>query len=252
MFSVLLIAICANLNLWCIASIDKQCLRGPCPTLKKTCFENEKKEHWIFRKQLLRYLSFKDKLCGVKYNVDTVIDELLKLSETQTQYVDERIQGLPKFDLEWRPGPYRWNILEVMEHLNRFGEFYLPKFLHAVRWPDQLRKAGTYRSGFLARAAFKRIRPVNGVVLNKTRSLKKNNPFLRILDRGVIDEHLEQQKQFRQVLEKSRSLDLSKNRIPTMVGKWLKMNMGDSLRIHGYHTERHYVQLDNLVKKSND
>lgn len=188
----------------------------------------------------------------MKYDVDLVIQELIHLSEEQIDYTRKKLLDLPEDHLNWRPDPKRWNVLEVMEHLNRFGEFYLPKFSEAIRYPKKVKNSDTYRSSWIGEFAFERIRPVNGVVRYKTRSLQRNNPFLRILDKEVIEEHLDQQNRFREILQKSREIDLSGNRIPTMVGKWLRLSFGDSIRIFGYHTERHYVQLNNLLLKNHD
>lgn len=186
----------------------------------------------------------------MKYPAKQILEELEEIITGQVQYLDAHIMSLDDKDLNWRPEPYRWTILEVVEHLNRFSDFYHPKFSAKISRPDTLKKSDHYKSGFLSEFAFKRVRPVDGVVPFKTKSLSKNNPFLRILDRDVLAEHRTMQKKFKKLIRAAEVLDLSKNKIPTMVGSWLKFNLGDSMRLHAYHNERHYIQIDNLVKKN--
>ena len=114
------------------------------------------------------------------------------------------------------------------------------------------RKSDTYKSGFLGAFAAKRIRPVDGVVRFKARTYSKNNPFLRILDRSVLENHIEQQEEFLSVLEKSKLINLNRNRLETMAGSLITLNFGDSLRIYAYHTERHFIQIDHLLHKRTD
>lgn len=188
----------------------------------------------------------------MKHQVKPLIQELDQIILDQLSYLDSKIIPLTDEELHWRPAKYKWTILEVVEHLNRFGVFYLPRLKDVLHTPKALASKDTYNSGFIAEKALKRVRPVNGVVLNKSKSLSKYNPFLRQLDRSVLEEHKEQQVQVREILEGCGFLDLSKNRISTMIHPYIRLNYGDSLRTLIYHAERHYVQIDNLVHKRTD
>ncbi len=188
----------------------------------------------------------------MKYLVTDIISELQQLVNDQITYLDAHVLGLSDDDLRWRPSQYKWNIYEVIEHLNRFGVFYLPKLRNVLDYPKSTKQSTHYKSSFIGEFAFKQIRPVNGIVNNKTKSLSKNNPFLRRLDRAVIEEHKEQQFKILEYSESSTQINLSKNKVPSMVGNWFKFNLGDSLRLLIYHQERHYVQIDELVQKKMD
>ena len=174
------------------------------------------------------------------------------LARVQIDYLDENIMPLNEEALNWRPHKYRWNIYEVTEHLNRFGVFYLPKMRDVIDYPRSAKKSDFYKSSFFGEFAFKRIRPVDGVVTNKAKTLSKNNPFLRVLDRSVLEEHKEQLEKFIDLCHQAEDVNLSKNALPTMLSKYVKLNLGDSMRIMIYHSERHYIQLDNLVHQRMD
>ena len=188
----------------------------------------------------------------MKHTVKDIIEEGQELINDQLDYLDKNLIQMSDEDLNWRPGIDKWNILEVVEHLNRFGDFYLPKLNNIIVYPKSLRKRDHYRSGLISEFTFNRIRPQNGVVLYKGKAIGKASPFLRMLDRSVFDIHKKQQNKLQKILQESQNLNLSKNSIPTLAVEWLKFNLGDTMRIIIYHQERHYVQIDNLVHKRED
>ena len=188
----------------------------------------------------------------MKYVIDDIIDHLDHLVLDQQKYLEEKVQPLDEEALRWRPGPKRWNVFEVVEHLNRFADHYLPKFDEIIERPKKLKKRNSYRSGPIGEYVVKIVKPVNGVIVNKANSPRRANPFLRQLDRSVFDTHIKQQKDLREILDSARHLDLGRNRIPIVGANWLRFNLGDSLRIMIHHAERHYVQLDNLVHQRLD
>lgn len=188
----------------------------------------------------------------MKHLIKDVVEEGQGLISDQLTFLEEKIAPLTDADLTWKPNKDKWNILEVIEHLNRFGDFYLPRFDNLIVYPKSRRNGDSYRSGIIGEFAMTRIRPVNGIVPYKSKAIGKASPFLRKLDRRVIDEYIKQLHKLRLILNESQELNFSRNRIPTLVASWLKFNLGDSLRIYGYHQERHFVQIDNLLYKRPD
>lgn len=188
----------------------------------------------------------------MKHLIVDIISEGQELINGQLAYIQEKVLPLSDDDLSWKPNKDKWNILEVVEHLNRFGDFYLPRFDNMIVYPKSRRNGAYYRSGFLGEFAMKRIRPVDGVVPYKSKAIGKASPFLRKLDRRVVEEHVRKQMKFRKILKEVQELNLSRNSIPTLFAPWLKFNIGDTLRIYGYHQERHFVQIDNLLNKRPD
>lgn len=185
----------------------------------------------------------------MKYQVEDIAYELQALLDAQLAYMDQKVFPLSNEDLTWRPGEFRWNLLEVTEHMIRFGDHYLPKLVQAMSYPKSLNKPQDFSSGIIAERFNKIIRPVNGEVRNKSKAAPKANPFLRQLDRSVLVEHKEQQEKLKSIIDNSRGLNWSKNNISSMLHPWFKMGFGDSLRLMIYHQERHYIQIDNLIKK---
>lgn len=188
----------------------------------------------------------------VKHKATEIVQELSDLIDDQLNYIEEHLIHMEEEGLQWRPSKYKWNILEVLEHLIRFGEFYIPKFRHIIAYPRALKNTEAYRSGAIGRWAIKQVRPVDGVVVNKAKSPSKANPFLRKLTRSVIHEYIEQQKVLLELLQNLEGVDLSKNHVPTIVTNWFKLNLGDSLRLVVHHEERHFIQINDLVHKKLD
>ena len=63
---------------------------------------------------------------------DLLIQQLID----QTFKILDQGQKLNSFDLEtltWRPNESSWNILECIEHLNRYADYYLPEIREAIQ-----------------------------------------------------------------------------------------------------------------------
>lgn len=58
----------------------------------------------------------------------------------------------------------------------------------------------------------------------------------------VLKEFEQQQFLMQELLEKSRNVDLMKIKIPLTISRWIRLRLGDILRIVIYHNERHIRQ----------
>ena len=62
---------------------------------------------------------------------NTLINELLAVTEAATEKA-RKLRQLPESKLNFKEDPEKWSILECIEHLNRYGDYYLPEIEKAV------------------------------------------------------------------------------------------------------------------------
>lgn len=142
--------------------------------------------------------------------------------------------------LTWRPSPSAWNILECLEHLNLYGEYYLPLMergiKHSVTKPTK-----TVKSSFLGRYFSKSMLPK--VKLNKMKTFKDKNPIHKHLNKEVIDKFIHQQTQLLELLNASRNSDLNKIKIPISIAKFIRLSLADTFQFVINHNLRHMEQI---------
>lgn len=167
----------------------------------------------------------------------------IKGLEEKTQFFLDAISQLNHLDddtLNKRPAPESWSILECVEHLNRYGDFYLPALRNEI---TQSKKTASlhFKSGWLGSYFAKSIAPKEK--LNKMKTFKDKNPIHSQLDRKVIETCLQQQQEILDLLKLSENKSLQAIRIPTTLSKWIRMNAGDTFHFIIQHNLRHLKQI---------
>lgn len=148
-------------------------------------------------------------------------------------------------DLNFHPAPGAWSVLECIEHLNFYGNFYIPemeKQIAASPYPPEK----FFKSGLLGNFFAKSMLPKEK--LNKMKTLKSQNPLGKQLDRSVLDVFIDQQLQMISLLKKAESVSLSKTKTGISITKYLRLRLGDTMRVVIYHNQRHVKQAQNVLK----
>lgn len=173
-----------------------------------------------------------------------LIDDL----QTRTHDHIQRTQALLQHTsgaLNARSAPGKWSALECIEHLNRYGDFYLPEV------NGQLAKAARpaqkhYRPGWLGDYFAQSMLPREP--LNRMSTFRSMNPSGSQLDKDTLHQFIRQQEQWLQLLEQSREVDLQRTKTAISISRWIKLRLGDTLRIVIYHNFRHLLQAEQAVK----
>ena len=178
-----------------------------------------------------------------------LIDELIALTDACTTSA-LKFQNLSPKILNFKETPEKWSVLECLEHLNRYGDYYLPELEKVIT--DRRTPAasnGVYKSGMLGNYFANLMKVKNGkVVRMKTPSDK--NPSGSDLSPITIDRFIKQQDMLRSLLEQSRRVDLTKTKVPISIAKFIKLRLGDTFRFLINHIERHVVQAQRAVEKA--
>lgn len=179
-------------------------------------------------------------------------EQLLQTLLAETEKIIAQAENLKHYDLAaltWKENKSSWNILECLEHLNLYGDFYLPAI------EKQLQQSTTknemeFKSGFLGNYFAKSMLPKEK--LNKMKTFKDKNPLDATLDTAVITKFIDQQHQLIGLLNQSRNVSLNKVKIPTSISSLLRLKLGDTYLFYVNHIIRHLAQINRIQESMNN
>jgi hypothetical protein len=175
-------------------------------------------------------------------NSEFIIQKLIE----DTRKSLNQVEGLKNIDLnslKWKENTTSWSILECLEHLNLYGDFYL------IQIENQIETSTTkadleFKSGVLGNYFAKSMLPKEK--LNKMKTFKDKNPLNANLDKTVIDKFINQQIKLLDLLNQSRNVSLNKVKIQTSISSLIKLKLGDTFQFYINHIIRHLKQIDRI------
>lgn len=173
-------------------------------------------------------------------------ENLIQSLIEQTRQIINQVEQLKIYDsrqLTWKANPTSWNILECLEHLNLYGDFYLPEIESKIRNSNS-KSETTFKSGFLGGYFAKSMLPKEK--LNKMKTFKDKNPLNAKLDKSVIEKFIGQQVKLLELLNKSRNVNLNNVRIETSISSLIRIKLGDTFQFFINHTIRHLKQIERI------
>lgn len=151
----------------------------------------------------------------------------------------ERLKSVPIEELNSRPSPESWSALECLEHLNLYGDFYLPEIRNRIK-KSKYGPEEYFYSGLLGNYFSKSMLPREN--LRKIKTFKDKDPLGSQLDFSTLKRFLEQQKALMELLELSKKVSLNKTKTAISISRFIKLKLGDTFRVLVYHNQRHLIQ----------
>ena len=147
-------------------------------------------------------------------------------------------------ELRTRPAPGKWSIVECLQHLNLAERYYVRQLQHKT---DQLGLIQhnptdqTLESDWVGKLMLRFLDPKSTVKIPapgiiRPRAASDLNPA------DVMGQFLELQTLQHELLGKLTYLDWNREKMPSLFGNWLTMQLGDVVRMLVVHTERHLQQ----------
>ncbi len=173
---------------------------------------------------------------------ENLIQSLLE----QTKQIINQVEKLKTFDLytlTWKENKTSWSILECLEHLNLYGDFYLPEMESRIK-NSTTNAEIEFKSGILGNYFAKSMLPKDK--LNRMKTFKDKNPLNDTLDKTVIDKCINQQIKLLDLLNQSRNVSLNKVKIQTSISNLIKLKLGDTFQFLINHNIRHLNQIDRI------
>lgn len=175
-----------------------------------------------------------------------LIDELLLIIETTTASA-KQFKELTPAQLNYKKSPDSWSILECIEHLNLYGDFYLPEIQKQILKAKTVPPNSVVKSGLLGNYFANSMKIKNGKV-NRMKTFKDKNPLNSQLSVTTIDRFLKQQQLLASLLTQSKTIDLTKTKSAISISNLIKLRLGDTFRFLVYHIERHMQQAERVLK----
>jgi DinB superfamily len=144
------------------------------------------------------------------------------------------------------PAPGKWSVIQVLEHLNSYGRYYLLAIERSLK--SDKAAVEVFRSGWLGNYFTKLMTPAeDGTIANKMQSPKDHRPAKYLDVFPVLTTFLEQQQYLLELLEQAKSKNISKIRTPVSISRLIRLKLGDTFRFVVAHQQRHFVQIDNTL-----
>jgi len=172
--------------------------------------------------------------------------ELLTELKNRTTAHREQVvnfQSFSKNQLNYRTNPDSWTLLENIEHLNLYAEFYVPVIEQTIKQSKKT-DTKTFTPGWLGNKFAISMLPRSKMKAINT--FKSKNPINSDLTAETLKTFFEYLDRLDLALDKCKAISL--NKYTSITIPLLKIKLGDTLRVVVYHHERHMKQIDKLLK----
>jgi hypothetical protein len=173
-----------------------------------------------------------------------LLNELTDLTKQHLSYI-QQLEALPDQALTQKADATSWSALECIEHLNRYGHFYLPEISKRIA-ETKTDAAPVFKSGWLGNYFANSMLPKEK--LNKMKTFAAMNPLNSPIDRTVIDTFMLQLQTMLDLLQQCRNVNLNTIKTSISISSLIKLKLGDTLRVVIYHNERHVKQIARAIQ----
>ncbi|MEX2597852.1 MAG: DinB family protein [Salibacteraceae bacterium] len=172
---------------------------------------------------------------------------LQDLSARTQQFIAEasRFKSLPLEALNSKPTSTSWSVLECLEHLNLYGDFYLDELKKRIDNAPQDLNDHDFKSGWFGEKTVTDMLPKDDKV-KKMKTFKSKTPDASKLSKSTIDRFISQQQQMIALFEFAEKVNLSKVKTKLTL-PMLRFKLGTTLRFVVYHNQRHIWQANRAL-----
>ena len=181
-----------------------------------------------------------------KYNKLEVIEDLEGKVEKHLDSAVTIYQNMSKKELLTPPSYGGWSIAHCLEHLNRYGDYYIPRLQQGMQKLTAFPDSEVLKSSWFGNYFVNMMDPETGT--------KKYKAFKAYIPQEIGDPHevvatfIRQQEELLICVRRGYSLDVNAARIPISISKWIRLSVGDTLRFLIAHDERHFQQAERCRK----
>jgi len=179
----------------------------------------------------------------MKISSSQLLSELKNITSDNISFIETVLLKSDQ-DLNHRITNESWSVLECVEHLNRYGDFYIPEIENRISSSDK-ESTVNFTPGILGNYFAKNMYPKNK--LNKMKTFKNINPIHRKLSKEVLKEFVKQKHLILILLERAKKVSLDKTKTSISISKLIKLRLGDTFRFVIYHNLRHIEQAKRIL-----
>ena len=170
--------------------------------------------------------------------------QLIKDLLEKTSEATEEAKGFKLLSVEqlnFKKTKDAWSILECVEHLNLYGDYYLEAIEKSMSFQKNNSDSSIFKSGVIGNY-FANLMLLKDGKIKKMKSPKDKNPANSHLSISTIDRFLKQQEKLVSLLQQAATVDLTKTKTSISISRHIKLRVGDTFRFFVYHIERHMLQ----------
>ncbi|GAB4041483.1 DinB family protein [Spirosoma jeollabukense] len=174
----------------------------------------------------------------------TIAHDLQHRLKIVLETVEREFIPLTDEQLRWKSAPDRWSIVECLQHLNLAERFYIRNIQHKVDRLGLLQTNPTDQpvvSDWVGKAMLFAVDPTVKIKLPAPGMIRPR-PAADLTPADVLRQFVELQTLLLSLLDKAVYLDWNREKLMSLFGNWLKIRLGDALRMLIAHTERHLNQ----------
>lgn len=185
------------------------------------------------------------------YNTNELLDKLYADTEQLLTIAVKNWQNLTAQKLSQKPHAQAWSAAQCVEHLNLYGRYYLPAIEAAIAQAEkkQYTCSPTFQSGWLGNYFYNMMLPTEGGVKRKMKTPELGKPAENPNPSATIAEFIDQQEKMLQLLERARTVNIGKVRVPISLSKFVKLKLGDTFLFMIAHHQRHTQQAERTLKR---
>lgn len=181
---------------------------------------------------------------------EVLIERMQRDLQQQIERAHE-IRKLPERILSQRPGPGRWSVVEVFEHMCLSSRHYLGQTekIYMDR-TSRLRFSRTYSQGTMGRFFTEGLRPsAEGKVSWKMRTMGMFEPRPEnCIGSNSLDRFVQMCERFLAVLEIASTRGLEGAKVTSTLGPIIRFKVGDALLFPIAHQQRHMLQVERTLR----
>ncbi|HEY1054579.1 MAG TPA: DinB family protein [Emticicia sp.] len=178
-----------------------------------------------------------------------LIESLENSMEKHLQAAILTFQNLNETILLQVPENGGWSIAQCFEHLNSYGQYYLPQIKTAIDKSGEKSASLIFKGSWLGSYFTKMMLPSN---TKKYKAFKGHIPAVNLDAHKVLAEFIEHQETLLKYLKQARNLDLDKIYVPISIAKWIKLKLGDVFQFIIAHVARHIQQAKRVLARIGD
>jgi uncharacterized damage-inducible protein DinB len=183
----------------------------------------------------------------MKYNSNALLDSL-QADVRQIILQANQLENLQTELLNQQPAADKWSVAQVLEHLNIYSRYYI----NAIEQKLHLNQSGPnvdFHTGWLGNYFTNLMKPMDDNKIAKKMKAPKNAvPSSQPNAKAILAEFINHQHHLLNLLQIAKTANLEFNRIPTSLSKFISLKLGDTFRFFIAHEQRHFVQVENVLK----
>lgn len=172
--------------------------------------------------------------------------------EEMDQYFHQTISAQPDAVLSQAPQDGGWSVVQVLDHLNFYSRWYLPRLEDAFKESRKKNLAAQpyFKSGWLGGYFTRMMKPrADGSIASKMKAPSNAVPAATIDSTAVLLEFEQHLQHLSSLLKLAEKADLIHTRVTTSLSSLIRLKSGDALCFVLAHAERHFMQMKRIIGK---